>query len=159
MTKRRWLRALIAAGLLAAAGWTVAAQKAERAKQIGKRMMCQCGCNQILSECNHLGCYSSSEMLKKVDEQIAASKSDQQILDAFVAEYGLKALAEPPRAGWGRVAWVMPWAAGLGGLGIVWLTLRSMRRSVAGRPAPVAAATGGDALEQYRQRADRESEE
>ena len=134
------------------------AQKTERAKQVGKRMMCQCGCNQILSECNHVGCSSSAEMLKKVDVRVAAGESDQQILDAFVAEYGLKVLAEPPRTGFGRVAWIAPWVFTLGGLGIVWLVLQRMRRAPgAMRPAPA----GGDsrALDALRAQADRESED
>lgn len=148
-------RIVLAVFLLVPLGF---AQKTERAKQVGKRMMCQCGCNQILSECNHVGCWSSAEMLKKVDARVAAGESDQQILDAFVAEYGLKVLAEPPRTGFGRVAWIAPWVFTLGGLGIVWLVLQRMRRAPAAmRPAPA----GGDsrALDALRAQADRESEE
>ena len=137
----------------------VLAQKTERAKQVGKRMMCQCGCGQILSECNHVGCWSSAEMLKKVDARVAAGESDQQILDAFVQEYGLKALAEPPNTGFGRVAWVMPGLVVLSGLGIVTLVLQRLRRI----KAPVTAVASapqlsGEALARLRAQADRESE-
>lgn len=157
MTRRAAFRLF----LLLALVWAVPvawAQKTERAKQIGKRMMCQCGCGQILSECNHVGCWSSAEMLKKVDAQVAAGSSDEAILDAFVAEYGQKVLAEPPRTGFGRVAWVMPWVFTFGGLGIVWLVLQRMRT------APVAAAghqgtISAEALNRFRSRADQESEE
>jgi len=143
---------LLAVLLLAPLAW---AQKTARAKEVGKRMMCQCGCNQILSECNHVGCYSSAEMLKKVDAQVAAGVEDEKILDSFVAEYGLKALAEPQRTGFGRVAWLAPWVFTLGGLGLVWLALQRMRT-----PAlPAAPRVSGDALERFRAQADRESEE
>jgi cytochrome c-type biogenesis protein CcmH len=156
MISRRYLACWFAFALLAAAAL---AQKTDRAKQVGKRMMCQCGCGQILVECNHVGCWSSTEMLKKLDARVAAGESDQHILDAFVAEYGLKVLAEPPRTGFGRVAWIMPWAGTLGGLGIVWLVLSRMRRIT-----PAAVVAGGspgaaDALERFRAQADRESEE
>jgi len=33
-----------------------------RFKDLGHRMMCTCGCGQILLECNHVGCQSSDRM-------------------------------------------------------------------------------------------------
>jgi len=137
-----------------------AAQKTERAKEVGKRMMCQCGCSQILSECNHVGCWSSAEMLKKVDARVAAGEPDDKILDAFVAEYGQQALAEPARTGFGRVAWLMPWVFTLGGLGLVWLALQKMRGVVAPSPAiSGGGAVARETLDRFRAQADRESEE
>lgn len=135
------------------------AQKTDRAKQVGKRMMCQCGCGQILSECNHVGCWSSSEMLKKVDARVTSGESDEQILDAFVLEYGLKSLAEPPNKGFGRVAWIMPWVVVMGGLGIVWVVLQRMRRIVPVMSPSPRPSTGVDALARFRAQADRESED
>lgn len=159
MTDRARLRLLALVALAVLFSPAPFAQKTDRAKQVGKRMMCQCGCNQILAECNHIGCWSSSEMLKKVDARVTAGESDEKILEAFVVEYGVKALAEPPKTGFGRVAWVMPWLTTLGGLAIVWLVLGRMRRL-----APAATPAGGphissDGLDRFRRQADRESEE
>ncbi len=156
MTRRTAFRYLLFLLLATSTAW---AQKTDRAKQVGKRMMCQCGCGQILSECNHVGCWSSSEMLKKVDAQVAAGNSDDQILDAFIKEYGQKVLAEPPRTGFGRVAWVMPWVFTLGGLGIVWFVLQRMRETPISAPAGDAGAISAEALSRFRSQADRESEE
>lgn len=155
MTRRRLAGLLLCFSLLAAPAF---AQKTARAKDVGKRMMCQCGCGQILTDCNHVGCSSSAEMLKKVDARVSAGESDQQILDAFVEEYGLKVLAEPPRTGFGRVAWIAPWAVTLLGAGIVLLVLSRMRRVVPAAPAGTPAV-GAEALDRFRAQADRESEE
>ena len=32
------------------------AQQTARAKALGQKLMCVCGCNQILTACNHVGC-------------------------------------------------------------------------------------------------------
>ncbi len=155
------LRRLVAAFFFVSALCAPAlAQKTERAKLVGKRMMCQCGCGQVLIDCNHVGCYSSAEMLKKVDAMVEEGKSDEQILDAFVAEYGQKVLAEPPRTGFGRVAWIMPWVFTFGGLGVVWLVLQRMRTvTPIASPAGGPEAISGDALSRFRAQADQESEE
>ena len=34
----------------------------QRFETLGHRMMCQCGCNQVLLECNHVGCTVSEQM-------------------------------------------------------------------------------------------------
>jgi len=44
------------------------AQQTEKAKAMGGRLLCLCGCNQILTACNHVGCSMSTEMLKKLDQ-------------------------------------------------------------------------------------------
>src|SRR5260370_26691318 len=50
----------------------VDAQKSERAKVIGAKLMCMCGCGQILTACNHINCPSSAPMSKEVDQHVAA---------------------------------------------------------------------------------------
>mgnify|MGYP003394884570 CR=1 FL=1 len=84
------------------------AQQTERAKTLGKKLMCMCGCNQILTACNHVGCSTSSAMLKKLDQVVARDEPDDLTLQSFVQEYGLRVLAEPPAKGFNRVAWFIP---------------------------------------------------
>ena len=43
------------------------AQDSDRAKRLGGGLMCMCNCNQILTQCNHVGCTRSAAMLKKLD--------------------------------------------------------------------------------------------
>src|ERR1700729_2646572 len=75
------------------------AQQTARAKELGQKLMCVCGCNQILTSCNHVGCKYSHKMLQELDQLVARNDSDDLILQAFVQEYGPTVLAEPPTKG------------------------------------------------------------
>lgn len=91
------------------------AQQSDRAKTVGHRLFCMCGCKQILVECNHVGCPMSSGMLKKLDAEVSSGKSDDLILQSFVQQFGAEVVAEPPAKGFNWLAWIMPFAAlGLG---------------------------------------------
>ena len=101
---------LLAAALLLSVvpgGAEIPGQSA-RAQKIGKRLMCMCGCNQILVECNHVGCTTSTAMLKELDERIARNEPDDLLIQSFVQQYGEKVMAAPPAKDFGLVAWVMP---------------------------------------------------
>lgn len=130
-------------------------------KRVGKRMMCLCGCNQVLVECNHVGCSVSAEMIKKLERRVAANEPDDLILQAFVQEYGQRVLAEPPASGFNLAAWVMPLFALVMGTMIVGVVLVRMRRPVAATAgqSPREDHVPADALDRLRQQADRESEE
>ena len=45
--------------------------------------MCQCGCAQLLGECDHVGCPSRDKELGELSADMAAGLTDQQILDDF----------------------------------------------------------------------------
>src|ERR1700738_1976285 len=85
-----------------------AQQQNDRAQQIAGKFMCMCGCNQVLSQCNHVGCTTSTAMLKEVDQGVARGDSETVITQAFVQEFGTKVYAEPPHSGFSLVAWSMP---------------------------------------------------
>src|SRR5260370_15286619 len=82
--------------------------QADRAKQIGGKFMCMCGCNQVLTQCNHVGCTTSASMLKELDQAVARGDSETTISSAFVQEFGTKVYAEPPKSGLSLVAWSLP---------------------------------------------------
>ncbi len=46
-------------------------QETARAKALGQKLMCVCGCNQILTACNHVGCTYSHTQLKELDQAVA----------------------------------------------------------------------------------------
>lgn len=104
------------------------AQETARAKALGQKLMCACGCNQVLTACNHVGCTYSHNMVKKLDDLVARGDSDDLILQAFVQEYGTTVLAEPPTKGFNGLAWVMPIVAPLLALFLVWDLVRRWRR-------------------------------
>ena len=87
-----------------------AGDASSRFVDLGHRLMCTCGCSQLLGECNHVGCQESGRERKELSDAIAAGKTDQQILDWFAAKYGATVLAAPPGTGFSLVAWVAPFA-------------------------------------------------
>jgi cytochrome c-type biogenesis protein CcmH len=149
-------------GLLALALLTVSwvpsyAQQTDRAKALGKRLMCMCSCNQILTACNHVGCSTSSAMLKKLDQVAARNEPDDLTLQSFVQEYGESVLAEPPAKGFNRVAWFIPGVAFAVGLGIVLIVIQHWRRRVA--TAPASPQVSPELLARARRQADQETED
>jgi cytochrome c-type biogenesis protein CcmH/NrfF len=81
-----------------------------RFNDLGHRLMCTCGCAQLLGECNHVGCPESGRMRDELTAAIASGLSDQQILDGFSAKYGATVLAAPTTKGFDLVAWIAPFA-------------------------------------------------
>jgi cytochrome c-type biogenesis protein CcmH len=105
------MRALQASALAIAVCFSVGATDAgSRYNDMSHRMMCTCGCAEILGECNHVGCPNSSGELAELRTAIANGQSDQQILDSFVAKYGAVVLAAPTTHGFDLVAWIAPFA-------------------------------------------------
>ena len=49
-----------------------------RVTDLGHRMMCVCGCNQILLECNHVGCTYSDRMREQLIKAVQKNSSDDE---------------------------------------------------------------------------------
>src|SRR5205085_5391598 len=80
-----------------------------RFNDLGHRMMCVCGCNQILLECNHVGCAYSDRMRAELIAAVDRGDNDDLTLQGFVQKYGTTVMAAPTKAGFNRVAWIMPY--------------------------------------------------
>ncbi len=139
-----------------------AQQLSDRAKKIGGKFMCMCGCSQVLTECNHVGCSTSAAMLKELNQALANGGTEDSITQAFLQEFGTKVYAEPPKSGFSLVAWVMPSAyLVLGTVVVIFVISRWVKR-----PAPESSSGGAAAypispelLERARKEAARETEE
>ena len=81
-----------------------------RFTDLNHRLMCTCGCAEILGECNHVGCPNSAGELDELRAGIAAGTSDKEILTSFVGKYGATVLAAPTTQGFDLVAWIAPFA-------------------------------------------------
>jgi cytochrome c-type biogenesis protein CcmH/NrfF len=166
MIRARSITAIVTLALLAMLPLLpnpVGAQQTDRAKQIGGKFMCMCDCNQVLTQCNHVGCTMSAAMLKELDQAVARDASEDAITQMFVQEFGTRVYAEPPKSGLSLVAWVMPFVYLLiGALLVVFVISRWRRRPV---PLPESAenrAAGKIApeiLERARAQAARETED
>jgi cytochrome c-type biogenesis protein CcmH/NrfF len=115
------------------------ASTAVRYNDLGHKMMCVCGCNQILIECNHLGCPDSDRMLNELRASIASGSSDDAILTAFQDKYGPTVLAAPMLTRFNIVAWIVPPAVLILGIAATVVLVRRWRlRAAAIPPAPRA---------------------
>lgn len=108
---RFWVRGAQALALGVAVCFSLGATDAgTRYNVLNHRLMCTCGCAQILGECNHVGCPNSSEELDLLRSSMANGDSDDKIFETFAAKYGATVLAAPPASGFNLVAWIAPFA-------------------------------------------------
>jgi len=125
------LTALFAATFL----FVGATDNSARFGSVGHRLMCTCGCGQILLECNHVGCQSSDKMRNELIAALDRGDNDDLILQGFVQNYGPTVVAAPTATGFNRVAWIMPFAVLGLGVGLAVYIVRSWKD----RPAPAFA--------------------
>ena len=132
-----WMRALQAGALCLAVCFSLGATDAgSRFNDLGHRLMCTCGCAQLLGECNHVGCPESGREREELTTAIADGKSDKEILSWFAAKYGATMLAAPTGHGFDLVAWIAPFAVfGAALLGTILLVRRWAHVSVSQRQA------------------------
>ncbi len=133
----------------------------DRAKQIGGKFMCMCSCNQVLTQCNHVGCTTSTSMLKELDQHVARGDSEGVITQAFVQEFGTKVYAEPPKSGLSLIAWFLPSFYLLVGTVLVIFVIWRWRPGSGSRPsaAGVPSEITPERLERARQRVARETQD
>jgi cytochrome c-type biogenesis protein CcmH/NrfF len=128
-----------------------------RFNRLGHQLMCMCGCNQILLECNHVGCKYSDRMRDELAAGIARGDNDSLILQSFVQKYGNTVLAAPTTTGFNRIAWIMPFAVfALAIILTVWL-VRLWRAHAVAQPVP-RPKLDAEQLDELRKKARQETE-
>jgi len=102
-----------------------------RFSALGHRVMCVCGCNYVLLECNHVNCPYSDKMRAELASAVKDNNDDNSVFQIFIQNYGPAVMLAPPKTGFGRVAWVTPYIVLIFGLGLVFLIVRiwNKRRS------------------------------
>jgi cytochrome c-type biogenesis protein CcmH/NrfF len=127
-----------------------------RYQNLGGKIMCSCGCAQMLLKCNHVGCPNSDRMQRELRANVQNTSNDEEVLNWFRRKWGVTAVVEPSTHGLELVAWILPVAGLGGGLALVILLVRNWKL----RTAPVAASDVklDPKLEALRARAHRETE-
>ena len=129
MYRIAWLIIVLAAMALAYGCVTTTApdvpEAERRASELNKSLMCPvCPGESIDQSQNPL----AVQMRAIVDEKLALGWSEREIKDFFVERYGPSVLMEPPSAGFGIAAWIVPPMAFALAIASLFLTLRWMRR-------------------------------
>jgi cytochrome c-type biogenesis protein CcmH len=143
--------ALLSIFVLAGLG---ASDSAARLERDSHKMMCVCGCNELLGECNHVGCPSSGPMLVQLQADIAQGKSDDAIFHEFEDQYGPVVLAAPMFTRFNHVAWIMPPLVLFLGIALTLLIVRKWKF----RAAPIPAERNRPGSEAIRDRIRRETQ-
>jgi cytochrome c-type biogenesis protein CcmH/NrfF len=148
-------KAALLATLLLSVSLLGAADPEVRFNKLGHDMICMCGCNQILVECNHVGCPVSPVMIGELRDQIDKGGPDNLIFNWFAAKYGATAIAAPMRGGFDDVAWITPLAVFfLATVGVAFLVTVWKKRN-----PPIALAPAGPSIDEAtRNRIRRETE-
>ena len=127
-----------------------------RYQELGSKIMCSCGCAQMLLKCNHVGCPNSDRMIRELRANVQGPSSDEEILNWFRKNWGVTAVVEPSTHGFELLAWILPGAGLVLGLALVVLVILTWKS----RAAPVVATDPklDLQLESLRARARRETE-
>jgi cytochrome c-type biogenesis protein CcmF len=112
----------------------------QKVREIAQKLMCPCPtCNwvKVLGNC---GCGGAEEEIARLEKEVEAGRTEEQIIQARIAKFGWKVLASPPDTGANRMAWLLPYLAiAAGGAGVVFLGIawtRRRRREAAEQKVP-----------------------
>jgi cytochrome c-type biogenesis protein CcmH len=110
---------------VAALAQTASEKPSPDVRRVGMRLKCQCGCGDSVATCSMLDCSFSKPAKERIARMEAVGMSDDQIIQAFVRDYGPGIYLAPPSA----FGWVVPYV-GLGlGLVVIWLFLKKYRKT------------------------------
>ncbi len=71
---------------------------------------------------------SREAMTALIEQKLAQGQSEEEIIQFFVAQYGEQVMASPPKRGFNLVAWILPFAAILGGGGVIYFAVKAWVR-------------------------------
>ena len=75
---------------------------------VSDKIICQCGCGAVLTNCPHQDCGWGIPAKTLIDEQLAKGKAPDELVQYYVSQYGEVVLAAPTKTGFNVTAWVMP---------------------------------------------------
>src|SRR5438309_12093729 len=104
---QRFKSSLLALTIAAAALAQTASEKPSvDVRRVGARIACQCGCKDSVATCSMLECHFSKPAKERIAQLQAVGMSDQQIVQAFVRDYGQDIYLAPPNA----FGWIVPYS-------------------------------------------------
>jgi cytochrome c-type biogenesis protein CcmH/NrfF len=120
-------------------------------------LMCHCGCTDLtVKTCS---CGTAARIKQDIAQRLASGQTADQVVEAYVAQFGEQILSAPTRRGFNLLAWIVPFAAILAaGSLVVALTRRWAAQGktvAAGSGAPQVPAGSGELSSLDQKRLDR----
>jgi cytochrome c-type biogenesis protein CcmF len=117
-------------------------ERSQLERELANEVMCTCGCRLPAGTCGMMNCQGKASQLAKVHTLVSEGKSREEVLDAFVSDFGGQyILARPKDEGYHRLLWLLPYSlAAVSAVG-VWMLARRWSRS--GNTTVPAMAGGG----------------
>ena len=109
---------------VAALAQTASEKPSVDVRRVGARLQCQCGCKDSVATCSMLECHFSKPAKERIAQMQSVGMSDEQIVQAFIRDYGMAVFLATPNA-WG---WIVPYASVGFGLVMIYLFLRKAYR-------------------------------
>ena len=138
---------IVVCGIAFAIPIVVGAASTVTVQEVSEGLTCQCGCGLTVANCNHPNCEFSVPAREQIDAMLKRGMSGPHVIAFFRGKYGEKILSAPTTEGFNLVAWIMPFAAILGGSVLIALTFGRWRSKSSSRApessAPVGAESGG----------------
>ena len=97
-------------------------------RRVGSRLQCQCGCKDSVATCSMLECHFSKPAKERIAQMQSVGMNDEQIVQAFIRDYGAGIYLAPPNA----FGWIVPYAAAGIGLLVILAVLKKYK------PKPIA---------------------
>lgn len=123
-------------------------------QEVEEALTCQCSCGLTVHSCNHLQCSFAVPRKQEIATAIAEGKGKEEILTAYMTQYGEKVLSAPTATGFNLAAWITPFLALiLGGVVVSLISLRWSRQRTLKEPKPPVVTEVAD---EYRERLKKE---
>ena len=90
-------------------------QKSPLQQRLEGEVMCTCGCRLSVANCGMMNCHGKDSQQTKIAAHIESGKDHDEIVDAFVGEFGQDILMAPIDRGFNRLAWLFPYLVGASG--------------------------------------------
>ena len=94
----------------------------DETNRLAKSLYCPVCPNTPLDVCNTQACVQWRAQIK---EMLTSGKSEQQIRDYFVSQYGDRVLGAPPAQGFNWLAYILPVVGVIFGGTVAWFALRN----------------------------------
>jgi len=121
---------------------------ADEVNVVARELWCPLCSGVRLDSCELTAC---DQMKDEIAIRLAEGQDTEAIKAYFIEQYGPQVLGEPPREGFNWLAWILPFAALIGGGAFLWTRLRGMVQPAAATTEAHAAAPD-DEPDEYEQK-------